>query len=324
MRYFLGVDIGSVSVKIAILSEDKVLIDSAYVQTAGAPLDALARAVNGIKETARKLSGEICGTGITGSGRRLGALILGADIVKNEVTAQTIAALHYDPHVSTILEIGGQDSKIILLKDGVPVWHNLNTLCAAGTGSFLASQASRLNIPIEDLGDYALRSTVNVNIASKCTVFSESDMIHKAAMGCSKEDIINGLCEGLARNFISSVARNRKISEPILFVGGVASNAGVVRAFEAILKKKITVPKEHKLTGCIGMALLAMNVEVKKSKFKGFDILKKDVKADLLLCKDCQNNCEIIRVRSGEKISGCLGSRCGKHAASCNTAPLSV
>ncbi|MCX5678960.1 MAG: acyl-CoA dehydratase activase [Candidatus Omnitrophica bacterium] len=313
MKFFLGVDIGSVSVKMAVLNEEKALMGSVYVETAGAPLEALCKAAAEIKNTVEKHSAQICGIGITGSSRKLAALVLGADVIKNEVTAQTVAALHYDPRIATVIEIGGQDSKVILLKDGIPTWHNLNTLCAAGTGSFLASQAIRLGIPIEEFGNYALRSTVRVNIASKCTVFSESDMIHKAALGCRKEDIINGLCEGLARNFINNVARNREMPDPVIFVGGVASNIGVVRAFEAALKTRITVPEEHRITGCVAMALLALRSGIKESAFKGFGLLDKEVRAGFFLCEDCPNQCEITRVNVEEKSVGCFGSRCGKH-----------
>jgi predicted CoA-substrate-specific enzyme activase len=312
MRYYLGLDIGSVSVKAVALSEDKVVRSSAYLETEGAPIEALARAMGVIKNAIGPGAG-IAGLGITGSGRKLGALLLGADIVKNEVTAQTVAALENDPNVRTIIEIGGQDSKVIMLSGGVPVWHNLNTLCAAGTGSFLASQAARLGIPVEELGSYALRSTVKVNIASKCTVFSESDMIHKAALGCRKEDIINGLCEGLARNFISSVARNRQMLEPIIFVGGVAANAGVVRAFESMLGKKIIVPREHRITGSLGVALMAMRTGIEKSAFKGFETLEEGITTDLSSCHDCQNNCDIVTLHTTGESGVSLGSRCGKH-----------
>lgn len=313
MRSFLGIDVGSVSVKMAVLDEEKNVLASVYLDTAGSPIKALKQALDQIREDSGRLGFQVKGVGITGSGRKIASFLIGADVVKNEVTAQTIAALHYDPKVSSIIEIGGQDSKVILLESGVPVWFNMNTLCAAGTGSFLASQASRLKIPVEEFGEYASRSGLKVNIAAKCTVFSESDMIHKAALGCKKEDIINGLCEGLVRNFISNVAKNRPLGDPVIFVGGVASNRGVVEAFERELGRKVTVPKDHKITGCVGVAILAMRENTDHTKFKGFGLAKDDIKTDFFVCPDCQNRCDITSILVNDAAAGHLGSRCEKY-----------
>lgn len=313
MKSFLGIDVGSVSVKMAVLDEKNNILASVYLDTAGAPIRALKQALDEIRKASEYHGFQINGVGVTGSGRKIASFIIGADVIKNEVTAQTIAALHYDPKVSSIIEIGGQDSKVILLESGVPVWFNMNTLCAAGTGSFLESQASRLKIPVEEFGEYASRSGLKVNIAAKCTVFSESDMIHKAALGCKKEDIINGLCEGLVRNFISNVAKNRPLGDPIIFVGGVASNRGVVEAFERELGRKVTVPKEHKITGCIGAAILAMRENTERTKFKGFGLAKDDIKTNFFVCPDCQNRCDITSIAVNNTSSGYLGSRCEKY-----------
>ncbi|MCM8761479.1 MAG: acyl-CoA dehydratase activase, partial [Candidatus Omnitrophica bacterium] len=255
---------------------------------------------------------EISGVGITGSGRKLASLLIGADVVRNEVTAQTLAALKLRPDVRSVIEIGGQDSKVIILENGVPLWHNLNNLCAAGTGSFLSSQAYRLKVPVEELGDYAARSTRDVVISAKCAVFSESDMVHKAALGYKKEDIIKGLCEGLARNFINNVARNRPIESPTLFVGGVAANGGVVRALEKELGHAVIVPEEHKITGCIGAALLALKAEIKKTKFLGLDCVDGELRSESFVCEDCSNHCEIARFYTNGEACGHLNSRCGK------------
>ncbi|MBU1038140.1 MAG: 2-hydroxyglutaryl-CoA dehydratase [Candidatus Omnitrophica bacterium] len=313
MKYFLGIDIGSVSVKMAVLDEDKNVRASVYLDTSGAPIKAMKQALEEIRKASESHGFQIGGVGVTGSGRKIASFLIGADVIKNEVTAQIIAALHYNPEVSSIIEIGGQDSKVILLKNGIPVWFNLNTLCASGTGSFLASQAGRLKIPVEEFGAYASRSTLKMNIAAKCTVFSESDMIHKAALGCKKEDIINGLCEGLVRNFINNVTKNRSLGDPILFVGGVASNQGVVNAFERELGRKVIVPKEHKITGCIGAAILALQEDIKETKFKGFEVAKHDIRTVFFICGDCQNRCDITTISANDTTVGYLGSRCEKY-----------
>ena len=135
----------------------------------------------------------ISGVGVTGSGRELAGAMVDADVVKNEITAHGMAVLQSIPTAQTILEIGGQDSKIILLRNGVVSDFAMNTVCAAGTGSFLDRQAARLNIPIQEFGSLALNSRSPIRIAGRCAVFAESDMIHKQQMGCSSEDIIGSV-----------------------------------------------------------------------------------------------------------------------------------
>jgi predicted CoA-substrate-specific enzyme activase len=313
LRFVLGVDVGSVSVKMAVLDEDKNMISSVYLETAGDPVGTVLRALREVEKEVAARDIRISGVGVTGSGRVIAQLILGADLVKNEVTAQAVSGLHFRKDVASIIEIGGQDSKTIILKNGIPVWHNLNALCSAGTGSFLSSQAYRLKVPIEEFGEYALKSDKNVNIASKCTVFSESDMIHKAASGYKKEDIIKGLCDGLARNFINNIARNRKLEGPTIFAGGVAANRGVVKAFERELGHEVIVPREHKIMGCIGVALLVLREKVVKTDFKGFEVSSHKITPELFQCCDCPNQCEITRLSVNGKVAGHLNSRCGKH-----------
>jgi len=314
MELVIGIDVGSVSTKMVALDRESTTKASVYLETQGAPLLAIQKCLRELKEGLDENSFKIIGVGCTGSGRKLASIITGGDLVKNEITSQVIACLSYNPKVSSIIEIGGQDSKTILLEDRVPVWHNLSSICAAGTGSFLTSQAYRLKIPIEEFGSYALRSTVKVSIASKCTVFAESDMIAKAASGYAKEDIINGLCEGLVRNFINNVARNRPLGEPTIFSGGVASNVGVVKAFEKELNHAVIVPKEHKLMGCIGVAQLVWKQVPKKTNFKGFEIADANLRLEPFECETpCPNNCELVAVKKDEKIISILNSRCGRY-----------
>jgi predicted CoA-substrate-specific enzyme activase len=128
-----------------------------------------------------------------------------------------------DPNVKTIIEIGGQDSKIILIKNGVVSDFAMNTVCAAGTGSFLDRQAERLGIPIEAFGDYALKADSPVRIAGRCAVFAESDMIHKQQLGYHESNIIMGLCEALVRNYLNNVGKGKEIVQKVFFQGGVAA-----------------------------------------------------------------------------------------------------
>lgn len=312
--YYLGVDVGSVSTNLVIIDEDENILHKLYLRTGGQPINALC---SGMKILAEKVEGDmpVKGVGTTGSGRQLANVIVGADIVKNEITAHAVAAQKIVPGVRTILEIGGQDSKIIILKNGIVYDFAMNTVCAAGTGSFLDRQASRLGIPIEEFGKYALHSKTPVRIAGRCAVFAESDMIHKQQTGHSVEDIINGLCEALVRNYLNNLAKGKVIEDPIVFQGGVAANVGIVAAFERALGKKVIIPQYYDVMGAYGAALIAkekMSREDLPSNFYGFEISGYEYKAKSIECNGCSNMCEVIEVMSNGETLARWGDRCGK------------
>jgi predicted CoA-substrate-specific enzyme activase len=206
--HFLGIDVGSVSTNLVLTDSDGHIVKKLYLRTGGQPIKSL---MEGLKEVSEgEIKPVIAGAGATGSGRELAGVITGADIVKNEITTHAIAAQNVIPDVKTIIEIGGQDSKIIILKNGVVYDFAMNTVCAAGTGSFLDRQAARLGVPIEEFGDLALSSSSPVRIAGRCAVFAESDMIHKQQSGHSNEDIVRGLCEALVGIISATWLRERK------------------------------------------------------------------------------------------------------------------
>ena len=207
---YLGVDIGSISTKGVIIDENNNIITKAYIWTEGNPTNAVRKLLDILKQKLPK-DFQIKGIGTTGSARKLIGLMLKASVVKNEITAHAIGTLTFYPNVRTILEIGGQDSKIILIKNGIITNYAMNTLCAAGTGSFLSSQAKRLGIDVEKFGDYALKSKNPVKIAARCTVFAESDLVHKAQVGYPKEDIIAGLCKSVVLNYLNNFLISHKI-----------------------------------------------------------------------------------------------------------------
>jgi len=236
--------------------------------------------------------------------------MLDANVVKNEITAHAVGTLSYHPDVRTILEIGGQDSKIILIKNGIITNYAMNTLCAAGTGAFLSSQAKRLGIDVEEFGDYALKSNNPVKIAARCTVFAESDLVHKAQVGYPKEDIIAGLCKSVVLNYLNNVGKGKKIEGPIVFQGGVSKNVGVVKYFEEILGSDIIVDDNGHLMGAIGVAILS-----KKKNGKVYDLNIKDVKFETkgYECRGCSNNCELLKIFKNGDVIDTWGSRCGKY-----------
>lgn len=311
---YLGIDVGSVSTNLVILNDAGELIEKLYLRTQGQPIKAVQ---HGMKELKRKLpeNFRVKGAGTTGSGRNLTSVIVGADVVKNEITSHAVAALNYYPRVRTILEIGGQDSKITILRDGIVVDFGMNTVCAAGTGSFLDHQASRLQIPIEQFGDLALKARNPVRIAGRCSVFAESDMIHKQQLGHNPEDIIAGLCEALVRNYLNNVAKGKDIRPPVVFQGGVAANKGIRQAFEKELGLSIEVPEHFEVMGAIGVALLARD-RVKKNnlqtQFKGFEVSEVNYQATSFECNGCPNMCEVIEIKIDGRVVSRWGYRCNR------------
>ncbi|HUT68374.1 MAG TPA: acyl-CoA dehydratase activase, partial [Dehalococcoidales bacterium] len=255
MQAYLGIDVGSVTTKLAVLNTADDLIASLYLPTGGRPV---AMVQQGLRQIGQQLpaDAEIKGVATTGSARYLAGAVVGADLVKNEITCQAVAAVHYVPEVRTVVEIGGQDSKIILIRDGMVTDFGMNTVCAAGTGSFLDHQAARLNMNIETLSRRALLGSETVRISGRCTVFAESDMVHKQQTGHNVDDIIYGLCRALVRNYLSDVGSGKDVQPPVVFQGGVAFNQGIVRALLEELKTEIIVPAHHEVMGAIGAALL--------------------------------------------------------------------
>ncbi len=313
-KAYLGIDIGSISTKGVLIDRGRNIIARSYLWTEGDPAGASKRVV---AELARQINldrVQIAGAGTTGSARRLVGAMMGALIVKNEITAHAIGTTFVHPDVRTILEIGGQDSKIILVDGGIAVDYAMNTLCAAGTGSFLSSQAHRLGVEVEEFGPIAITSNKPANIAARCTVFAESDLVHKIQVGYAREDIIAGLCQAVASNYLNNVGKGKRINSPVVFQGGVSKNIGVVKAFEEQLGMPIIVDEDGHLMGAFGVALLAAAeaetngaAPVDLEGFQDFEFATREVE-----CGRCANNCEIICVYKDGAVIDSWGNRCEK------------
>ncbi len=313
MSCFIGVDVGSLTTKIAVIRQGQKVLFSSYRRNEGGPIEAIQEAFRSADWPLET----VVATGATGSGRHLAAVMIGADVVINEITAHALAARLFEPEVRTVIDIGGQDSKIIYLEEGVSVGFNMNTVCAAGTGSFLDHQAARLNIPIEEFGGYALRSRSPVAIAGRCGVFAESDLIHKQQLGYRKEDLVAGLCMALAKNYVTNVARNKKIGQPALFQGGVAANEGIRCALEKLLSVTLQIPKHYRVMGALGAALMArkhfLNGAVRETFFRGTAAIAGGIYRPAgFNCTECANGCEISELYIEDKLVSRWGSRCGK------------
>jgi len=312
MEAYLGIDVGSVTTKFAVLDENDELVTTLYLPTQGKPADMVQQGLRQVKDQLPE-DANICGVATTGSARYLAGVIVGADLVKNEITSHAVATLHYIPQAQTIIEIGGQDSKIIIIRDEFVTDFGMNTVCAAGTGSFLDHQALRLNMSIDEFGQRALNSNTPVRIAGRCTVFAESDMIHKQQMGHRIEDIIYGLCQALVRNYLNSVGLRKDIQPPIVFQGGVAFNRAIVKAFQQELDTEIIVPPHHEVMGAIGAALLVhdeMSISSNGSRFKGFGVSEVEYHTSPFECKACPTTCEIAQLSHDGKVLARWGGRC--------------
>lgn len=310
MNAYLGVDIGSISTKGVVIDENNNILASDYIWTKGNPLEAVKNLIDNLKVQVDNTQVKIVGIGTTGSARKLIGSMLNATVVKNEITAHAIGTLSLYPDVHTIFEIGGQDSKIILIEDGIVTDYAMNTLCAAGTGAFLSSQAERLGVAVEDFGKIALTSQKPTKIAARCTVFAESDLVHKAQMGYKKEDIIAGLCNSVVSNYLNNVGKGKKIKSPIIFQGGVSKNVGVKKAFEEEVGTEVIVDKNGHLMGALGVAILAKK-ENKKVDFD-FSITNDDFETKGVECNGCSNHCEVICVSKNHHMIDSWGNRCSK------------
>ena len=322
---YLGIDVGSISTNVVVIDQDMRVLAREYLMTAGRPLEAI---TEGLRRVEAKIGSrvKIMGAATTGSGRYLTGDFIGADVVRNEITAQATAAAAIDPRVDTIFEIGGQDSKFISLKNGAIVDFMMNKVCAAGTGSYLEEQAEKLGISIkEEFGRLALEAKNPVRMGERCTVFMESDIVHHQQRGALKEDLVAGLSYSIVQNYLNKVAEDRPIGDHIFYQGATVANRGIVAAFEKVVGKKINVPPHHDVTGAIGAALLALRERTwEESSFKGFDVADRTYEISSFECQGCANHCEIRQVKIAGEKPLFYGSRCEKYEVGRATAMVDL
>ena len=312
-KCYLGVDIGSISTKGVVIDESNKIIASEYLWTEGNPVGAVKKLVSILKSQVES-DYVLKGIGTTGSARKLIGLMLGTKTVKNEITAHAVGTTSLYPSVRTILEIGGQDSKIILLNQGIITDYAMNTLCAAGTGAFLSSQAKRIGVDINEFGILALESNNPVKIAARCTVFAESDLIHKAQSGYEIKDIVAGLCKSIVLNYLNNVGKGKKIKAPIIFQGGVSKNKGVVKYFKEVLGEDIIVDENSHLMGALGIAIISKKYET--DKVYSFDVSDIKFVTKGHECTGCTNNCEVLKIYKNDTLVDTWGNRCPRGVSS--------
>jgi predicted CoA-substrate-specific enzyme activase len=311
---YLGVDVGSVSTNVVVIDHEMRVLSKRYLPTAGRPIEAVKQ---GLAEVGAEVGDRvrIMGACTTGSGRYLTGDMIGADAVRNEITAQATAAAEIDPSVDTIFEIGGQDSKFISLEKGAVVDFEMNKACAAGTGSFLEEQAERLGIRIkQEFEGKALKAASPCRLGERCTVFMESDLVHFMNKGAGVEELTAGLAYSIVHNYLQKVVAGKRVGNRIFFQGGVAANKAVVSAFEQVTGKAIIVPPHHEVTGAIGAAIIAMREQNgRPSSFKGFDLSKRAYTIKAFECAECANRCTVRKVSFEGEQPLFYGSRCEKY-----------
>ncbi len=313
-RGYLGVDVGSTSTKGVIIDEKgEQVIAKSYLMTAGRPVEAVKEVFrNLLLEVGEKAT--IAGAGVTGSGRYLVGSFIGADLIKNEITAQTRAAAELDPDAD-IIEIGGQDSKLVVKRNGVVVDYQMNKACAAGTGSFIDELAEQMGIRVQngEFANLAFQAHHTIDLGTRCAAFMGQAVASAQQDGVPVEVIAASLANSIAGNYLSKVVETRKLGDKVILTGAVFYNEAVVSAFKRALQDRITIVPEHKeVSGAIGVALLAKeSMNGQTSKFKGFQkVIESTHNLTMFVCKRCDNNCTISRLDIPNEKPTFYGSRC--------------
>ncbi len=315
LEAWLGADIGSVSTDLVLIDDSGAVQSAVYLPTRGRPVEVLLEGLAIIRS--RFPNGlHILGCATTGSGRHLGARLLGADVIKNEITCQTLGAQFFVPDVDTILEIGGQDSKFVSLRNGAIADFAMNKICAAGTGSFLEEQAREMGIAIErDFAARAFAATAPLDLGTRCTVFMETEVVNALRDGYSVEDICAGLARAIVKNYLDRIVGSRPLGKTIVFQGGVASNDAVVAAFESILGQPIHVHPYNRISGAIGAALAARSAVTGRGH-SSFRSLSPTVRPSLrsFECRLCSNRCD-VNVLDVEGRKAFFGDTCERYTS---------
>jgi len=309
---YLGIDIGSTSTKAVLMNSVKSVLAGFYTRTAGRPVEAMQKIFSAIDDMSQRgrFVLKFHGAGTTGSGRKLSGRLIRADLIVDEITAHARAALELLPGVDTIIEIGGQDSKFTTLKDGMVDFCVLNNVCAAGTGSFIEEQARKLDCPLDEIAKKAIGQR-SPEISDRCTVFMEKDINHCLSEGYSVNEMLGSVLHSVRENYLTKVASEGRIGDRICFQGATAKNKALVAAFEQRLKKPIHVSRYCHLTGALGMALILLDRETKKSRFRGIGIHKREIPLHSEVCGLCTNCCKLtVADIDGERIA--YGFLCGR------------
>ncbi|MDX9802685.1 MAG: acyl-CoA dehydratase activase [Dehalococcoidales bacterium] len=318
---YLGIDVGSTSTKAAVVNSQGEVIIKDYIMTAGRPVDAIKQVfANLLSKGAGEI--KIAAAGVTGSGRYLVGNLIGADLVKNEITAQVRAAQELDSDAD-IIEIGGQDSKLVIKRNGIVADYQMNKACAAGTGSFIDELADMLGISVKN-GDFArmaFKAPHTIDLGTRCAAFMGQAVASAQQQGVAHEIIAASLSRSIVSNYLSKVVGSRKLGHSVILTGAVFYNQAVIAAFKQRLSdKRVLVAHHREVSGAIGAAMLAMeSINGQNSSFKGFtNVINTECNLSTFLCTKCDNNCTITRMKLAGAPTSFFGSRCDLYDATIN------
>lgn len=333
IEIFLGMDIGSATVKVAgVDSTGEILGTAVYIRHDLYPSQLEAARAALTRYLGQFDRPRVIGSGVTGSGRELFAHLLGGALARTEIFAHATGVVYVlrremvrdragkvVEQAGTVIEIGGQDAKVIVFdEDGLPVYFNMNSICAAGTGEFLVQLAKECQISVEDIGPLVARSSSPAYIDATCTVFARRAFRHLTQRGVPLPDRLAGVCDALVKNYVQNVLRGHPLVPPVIFQGGVAANEGVRQAFERALGLEVFTPPFHSVLGAIGMAVIAREKGTGLSETTGGgwpeDFLPGSVSSRIRYCHGCQNSCEVTEATSGAgddlRVIDVFGGRC--------------
>ena len=251
----LGIDIGSTASKCVMLADGKDIVATSLISV-GAGTSGPQRAIDEVLTSAGKKREDMAYVLATGYGRN--SLMDFADKQMSELSCHAKGAHFLFPEVHTVIDIGGQDVKVLEIENGVMTNFAMNDKCAAGTGRFLDVMARVLEVDVKDLGRLGAMSTKYVGISSTCTVFAESEVISQLAMGTDKCDIINGIHRSVAGR-VAGLAHRIGVRDQVVMTGGVAQNQGIVKALQDELGHEIHTSPLTQYNGALGAALFAFD-----------------------------------------------------------------
>ncbi|MBN1797645.1 MAG: hypothetical protein JW822_03650 [Spirochaetales bacterium] len=304
---YLGIDIGSTSTKAVLINEQLEIVKGFYTRTLGDPVSAVRLLLSYIKNSMGERTFSLAGTATTGSGRKMIKELFAADLEINEITAHAKAATMLYPKVDTIIEIGGQDSKFTLLKNGEVYYSHMNYVCAAGTGSFIEEQAKLLDLDLDDFSEFALTARAPYT-SDRCTVYMERDLSELKSRGFSKQALAAAVLFSVRDNYLAKVVSRSALGNHIVFQGATARNKALVATFEQYLKKPIHVSPYCHLTGALGAAILCAQ---KKLTASGFLLEAREFEVHDEVCRLCANNCLLTVARTNGRTAA-WGMKCGR------------
>lgn len=329
----IGIDVGSTSTKLAVMAVGPIdpadrpnptrsdplssVLYGLYTKTGGQPFLAVRNLFAQLERlcASEGLDLKISSVATTGSGRKFIGKLIGADLVVDEISAHARAAYEIAPETDTIIEIGGQDSKFTLLRDGRVTFCQMNTVCAAGTGSFLEEQAARLHVPLTEFERLAVGVRAPLT-SDRCTVFMERDINAYLRRGFNRREMLAATARSVCENYLAKVAVEGSIGDHISFQGATARNGALVAAFEERLGKRLLVSQMCHITGAVGAALYCLDERRSGSgsAFRGLGLWQSAAEIRTEECRYCANRCTIrVAEIDGEKVA--YGFACGRDYA---------